>query len=414
MTTEFPSIIVGNDLCEVDEIEQTFSTQGTRNQVRYMTYAIFSQPWCTGIHRFKLQCVSCANVAISIGVVSNPNAQTIEWLFDSPGCGHSYQMYLGKELCNGLYHFYEGTMITTRDVNIQLNLLKPGDTIELTVDFNTNIIQFFINSLAAGPPMQIEQNIELYPAIAYVCSNSYYAEYGPLKYKLLRFTSGHSGDGEPHMMTETETKRVNAKYVPIEDSGKKEYELVIGYVRHIELELDLYSTIPSELIQKIYSFQQTYLIKGNDLCTFDADKYLLTTPGVPGVGNTFMVISKPLYHGVYTLTIECVCGANNGVAMGVITDLNQTVDEQDWLFDHCECIRMLLANASSSWWLNSNGIYERTAENTQNKLSGIEMPEEGDAFDAPDVCKMIVDLSELNISFWINSKQVGDNCTLQR
>eukprot|EP01083_Nonionella_stella_P106187 306028_1 len=190
MTTKLPPLRAGNGFCEIDESERIFSHKGAKNH-RY-TYVIFPQAWCTGLRRLKFQCVAPRGVGygVAIGVVSNLNAnvKSTAFFFDEKEVGHSYNLWLGNkgtQTANAVQHRYKGSTWTNIDVSDNRKL-KSGDIMEAEVDFDNRCIQFLINHEEVGSPLQIEQNIALYPAIAYCCKKSFnHEERGPPKYKLL-------------------------------------------------------------------------------------------------------------------------------------------------------------------------------------------------------------------------------------
>eukprot|EP01083_Nonionella_stella_P164654 545634_1 len=190
MTTKLPPLRAGNGFCEIDESERIFSHKGAKNH-RY-TYVIFPQAWCTGLRRLKFQCVAPRGVGygVAIGVVSNLNAnvKSTAFFFDEKEVGHSYNLWLGNkgtQTANAVQHRYKGGTWTNIDVSDNRKL-KSGDIMEAEVDFDNRCIQFLINHEEVGSPLQIEQNIALYPAIAYCCKKSFnHEERGPPKYKLL-------------------------------------------------------------------------------------------------------------------------------------------------------------------------------------------------------------------------------------
>ena len=179
------------DKCVVDPMDNTFTTDGSTDH--YVTYVIFQVSWNKGIHELRFECIDGLDCCYSIGIVSNKNANPDSWLFDHKEANVSYQLYS--------YHDEEEDSESTEDDETGIyfhnygtrkwfkptKYLTNGCIVSLVSNFNDWTIRYFIDGAEICDPIEIEQNITYYPAIAY----NTYAEYqdGKMKSRLLCCTS---------------------------------------------------------------------------------------------------------------------------------------------------------------------------------------------------------------------------------
>eukprot|EP01084_Bolivina_argentea_P225545 381118_1 len=182
-------IIKGNDLAIINPKQKIFTSAGVPYNGHH-TYAILSKPLSSGIYKFKIHCIVSADPALSIGFVTNPNADvpTHKYLFDDIECGKSYQMYLARRT-SAIYHYEHGVELYKQKLN-KSDCLRSGEIIEVEIDFYKYKITFFINSKQCNEPIEIKKNTTYYAAFAFVCYNTFFYKEGPGIFKYSFSVSG--------------------------------------------------------------------------------------------------------------------------------------------------------------------------------------------------------------------------------
>eukprot|EP01084_Bolivina_argentea_P314156 544131_1 len=177
-------ILIANDLCTIYPNKRILTTCGAPKDKREGTYVILSKPLLCGIENFEIKCITSAKKSISIGIVTNLEADvpSNRWLFDHKECGESFQLFIASEkrrFKNAIYHFISGKEIYKKTVeSIKNDELKSNQKCGFTIDFNERKITFWINSDQIAYAMTIGKNVTYYAAVTYSANSDFYHETG--------------------------------------------------------------------------------------------------------------------------------------------------------------------------------------------------------------------------------------------
>ena len=174
---------IGTNKCILNEDRNIFTIIGTGNR-HTSTYVIFLKPWMSGIHEMAFKCINDEKRAISIGVLTNPNAHPKIWLFDDSSAGITYQLYsYKKEDDFGIYHFSHGIRKgQTYHKKSNTLFIHDGDIISMKMDFNEATIGFYVNGEEHGT-VSFDRYRKYYPALS--CNCHEHTNYNP-HYQLVK------------------------------------------------------------------------------------------------------------------------------------------------------------------------------------------------------------------------------------
>merc|ERR1712062_262800 len=163
--------------CHINEKGNTFSGTNISSHSDCLPYAISQCGWSRGCHEMSIKVVKhdYHQFVVSIGIVTNPDIDVKQWMFDSPESGCSYQCYFGcyKDLSKpGIYEMRNGKSNCLMPIQEDIHGSNDKDAmngavITMEVDCDENTIRFKYNKEQIGETVQIPSKKKYHAAIVY-------------------------------------------------------------------------------------------------------------------------------------------------------------------------------------------------------------------------------------------------------
>eukprot|EP01084_Bolivina_argentea_P068249 124205_1 len=336
-------IFKGDDDCVIDLDNAVFTSKGSKVDNK-CTFAIFQEPWTrSGIYRFKVKLLNTAKKAISIGMVTNKSA-TKKSLHWLFDLPECGTSYQMYGFSNSqMIYHYENGAEKYSEIISNKNTFKSGDTLSMVVDLNKCELSFFCNNKQRGKTVKIKKNI-YYPAIAYnVYTPDKFSETGSPKIQVLALTF------------------------------------------------------------KKFTLRSVDIFKQDDDCVIDLDNAIFTTKGSK-VDNkcTFAILPRWSGTGRHQFKLECIESAGKAISIGMVSKKPTSSGQFDWIFDMKECgvsYQMYVFIHKKNAIFNFDKGVEKYKQSIATFKRG--------GYKSGDIMSMVVDFDNLELSFYINAKQMG-------